>query len=570
MSKRCSLESAVARFVRPGDHIHLAYSEARPNAAVLALCRQFAGSNPRFTISSGGLVSSQAALVTEGLAERIIASFIGDNYPSGAPNSIYQDAIDSGQVHLEEATLWTLVARLAAGAMGVPFMPVRSLEGSDLANQEWVSSATDVTTGSTVTTVAAIQPDIVVLHGVAADEDGNVILSPPYGEASWGALAAKRGVIAGVERIVSRDVIRRHQSLVSIPAHSVVAVCEVPLGAHPYGLYSPIPEVDSYVEDEAFILEQRRASHSSSDYSQWVQQWVRDLPDQAAYLNELGQNRIAALIGGAGVNSWSLISETDDGLTAPTPEELMVLAGAALLEHKLCEQEFDVLMTGIGFANLAAWVANHRLAANNSSVPLMAEIGLYGYEPRPGDPFIFSHRNLPTAAWMTDVTSILGCIVAGGGSKSLAVVGAGMIDQAGCVNSSRTERGGFLVGSGGANDIASGAGDLVVVLKHGATRLVPKVPFVTCPGTRVTSIVTTAGVLTRDRAADEFVLTSVIAPQGNIEEGIRRAREGCGWELQVARHVDAAPEPKSEDVALLRSFDPRHRFLPMPTQGGKS
>jgi acyl CoA:acetate/3-ketoacid CoA transferase beta subunit len=93
-------------------------------------------------------------------------------------------------------------------------------------------------------------------------------------------------------------------------------------------------------------------------------------------------------------------------------------------------------MTGIGFANLAAWVAHRALA---------------------GHPFIFSHRNLPTCTWMTGVTEILGAVLAGDHGGALAVLGAGTVDRNGNMNSSRSASGRFLVGSGGAADIASGA-----------------------------------------------------------------------------------------------------------------
>jgi hypothetical protein len=140
-------------------------------------------------------------------------------------------------------------------------------------------------------------------------------------------------------------------------------------------------------------------------------------------------------------------------------------------------------MTGIGFANLAAWVAHRALAGQGTHRPLMAEIGAYGYAPQVGDPFIFSHRNLPTCTWMTGVTEILGAVLAGDHGGALAVLGAGTVDRNGNMNSSRSASGRFLVGSGGAADIASGAEEVVVVIKHGIRRLVERVPFVTCPAT---------------------------------------------------------------------------------------
>ncbi|GAA1868850.1 3-oxoacid CoA-transferase [Pseudonocardia ailaonensis] len=557
-----SLGEAV-RLVEPGDHVHLAYSEARPNAAVSALVRRFAGLGGHeagLTVSTGGLVSSQASLVSEGTAKRIIASFVGDNFPTGAPNRLFQTAIDEGRVELEEVTLWTLVARLMAGALGLPSVPVRSLVGSDLARQSWVSE--EPGEGGTVLTASALRPDITVVHGVAADRHGNVILSPPYGEAAWGSLAARRGVIAAVEAIVDDDVIRRNQALVGIPSHLVKAVAEVPLGAHPYGLYSPIPEVAGYVEDEEFILEQRRASRELDRYRAWVQEWVHGVADHEAYLGKLGYDRIQRLVGGAGAGVWRVDSAGDPSWpAAPGAEELMVHEAARLIGARLTGGGFEVLMTGIGYANLAAWLAHSRLG--EGAVPLMAEIGAYGYEPRPGDPFIFSHRNLPTCTWMTGVTEILGSVMASGNSRSLAVLGAGTIDRHGNTNSSRDADGRFLVGSGGANDIASGAAEVILVVKHGRSRLVEQVPFVTCPGDRVGAIVTTRCVLERRPGGTEFAMTAVLpAPGETLADAVRSAREGIGWEVAVAADVAPFAPVDEAAAAALRAFDPRHSFLP--------
>lgn len=570
-AKVMAFEDAVDALVAPGDHIHLAYSQARPICAVTGLVRRFAGTDPRFTVSTGGLVSSQAALVSEGLVERLIGSFIGDNYPNAAPNAVFQRAIDSRAVALEETSLWTVFARLMAGALGVPFLPVRSLAGSDLAVQDWVGEVIDPFTGACSTVVRALTPDVTIAHGVAADEDGNVILSPPYGETSWGSLAARRGVIATVERIVDRATIRRHQSLVTIPSHQVRAVCELPFGAHPYGLYSPIPEVSGYTEDEPFILEQRRTCADPDAHRDWVRTWVHGVADHTDYLNRLGTQRLAGLAGGAASGVWTVSErapENAPSTAAAGVEERMVLEAALLVEDRVRHGGANLIMTGIGFAHLAAWLANRRLSDDGVLAPLMAEIGAYGYQPAAGDPFIFSQRNLPTCTWMADVAAVLGSVVHAGTGRTIAALGAGAIDAGGNMNSSRGPDGGYLVGSGGANDIATSADDVLVVVKHGRSRLVPKVPFVTCPGARVSTIVTTKAVLRREPGTSEFVLTSVLADGGDrpdaIEAAVRDAVEGCGWPLKVASEVTTFRPVDDAQLRRLRAFDPRHAFLPAP------
>lgn len=561
-SKVMLLSDAIASNVRAGDHIHVAYNEARPNGVILQLVRQFAGSDPSFTLSTGGLTSSQGSLVSECLLKKVIASFIGDNYPTGAPNPLFQSAIDNGLLEVEETSLWTLVARLMAGALGLSYLPVNSLGGSDLQNESWSVMAPDpFNDGSKSVVVKAINPDIVLVHAVASDDMGNLILSPPLGEVAWGALASRRGVIATVERVLPRERVRAYQSLVQIPSHSVRAVCPLPLGAHPYALFSPIPEVPSYVEDEAFILEQRRACADREEQRRWVEKWVTGTKDHDAYLRQLGRNRANELLGAAATNVWSYFSDPIDDTEGATPTECMVVAAARHLQSRVKSSTFDVIMTGIGQANLAAWLTHHWLQAEGINVPLMAEIGAYGYEPRPGDPFIFSHRNLPTCSWMTDVAGVLGAVVGGRQGRTLATVGAGMVDQCGNINSNRTESGGYLVGSGGANDIASAADELVVVVRHGQRRLPETVPYVTCPGDNVTAIVTDRAILMR-RTDGEFELSELVGTTERIDSAVRNAKADCGWDLPVANTVGQFHPVAPEDLHLLRSYDPHHAFLP--------
>jgi acyl CoA:acetate/3-ketoacid CoA transferase beta subunit len=92
--------------------------------------------------------------------------------------------------------------------------------------------------------------------------------------------------------------------------------------------------------------------------------------------------------------------------------------------------------------------------------------------------------------------------------------------------------------------------------------LVFEVPFVTCPGARVSTIVTTKAVLRRDPGSSEFVLTAVRADDGGIEAAVRDAVAGCGWPLKVATEVTPFAAVDDGQLARLRAFDPRHAFLP--------
>jgi acyl CoA:acetate/3-ketoacid CoA transferase alpha subunit/acyl CoA:acetate/3-ketoacid CoA transferase beta subunit len=563
-AKVMDIDEAVATLVRPGDVLHIAYSDARPMAAMMALVRVFAGTDPGFSLVTSGLVSVQHALVETGIVKHVTASFIGENYPVARPSPAFSRAFRNGDVAVSNWSMWSLISRLMAGALGLPYMPTRSLTGSSMFTQ--LSAAADVAQldnpfgGGPTTVVRALNPDIVLLHGVAADRLGNVVLSAPYGEAQWGALAARRGVIATVERIVAEDEILAHSALVKVPAHVVRAVCPVPLGSHPYGLYNPgFGTVASYAEDHEFIDDVFVASKSAESFRAWIDEWVLGVPNHDGYLRKLGDDRIRGL-------SAAHAPALPEAASGPagggwTVTEMQVVATARRIVERVHASPFDAILAGVGLANLASWSATQRLRDEGTTVHLMAELGMFGYVPKPGDPFIFAHQNLSTCSMVTDVPTVLGALVGGPGTRSLGVLGAGQVDGDGNTNSTFDQAGNFIVGSGGANDVASGADEVLLTVAHKPARLPKHLPYVTCPGTNVQSIVTSGGVFGRN--GSRFVLLRYLPADRDeaVGDAVERLRAGCGWDFDVAPHLAAEPSPTPGELAVLRGYDPRRVFI---------
>jgi acyl CoA:acetate/3-ketoacid CoA transferase alpha subunit/acyl CoA:acetate/3-ketoacid CoA transferase beta subunit len=558
-AKLMGLDDAVERFVRPRDVVHIAYSDARPNAAIQQLARTFAGTSPRFTVVSAGLVNIQHALVELGLVEKVIVSFAGENYPVARPNPALVRAIADGTVRIEHWSLWALIARLTAGALGVSHFPVRSMRGSSMGEEAARRGELIELDGDTAL-VSALRPDVVLVHGAAADPHGNVVLAAPYGEGQAGALAARRGVIVTVERVVSTAQLRRMNTLTRIPAHVVRAVCLAPYGAHPYGFNNPgVPDVASYTEDDEFMAEALASARTPSGFRGFIEDWITAVPSHQAYLDKLGDDRLKSLI--RTTRTPAPATET----APPDPAsrlENQVVVTARRIEAAVRGAGHQALLAGVGLANLAAWIGARALREGGVDVELMAEIGLFGYCPLPGEPFIFAGQNVPTNKLLTDVMGVLGTYVPGPGTRSLGVVGAGQIDRSGAVNSTYGEDGRFLVGSGGANDVLSGADEVIVTVGHRPGRLVETVPYVTSPGHRVSTIVTDLCVLERDPAAGEFVLTTLLPGAGpDLAAGVAQARAATGWDLPVASEVHRAPSATPEELGVLRAFDPDGVFI---------
>ena len=190
---------------------------------------------------------------------------------------------------------------------------------------------------------------------------------------------------------------------------------------------------------------------------------------------------------------------------------------------------------------------------------LTAELGLWGYQPTPADPYIFNQRVFPATPYLSDASSVLGMVIGGSGTTTVGCLGAAEVDREGALNSTELAGGRFLVGSGGANDVASRATACVVVTLARPERLPETVAYVTSPGQRVASVVTDKGILRRD----DGVLRVAAIPDGDgtLEERVRAFIASCGYEPDVARRVEVLPRVRPDEVRALREFDRQRLFL---------
>ncbi|MEZ4217794.1 MAG: CoA-transferase [Myxococcota bacterium] len=571
--KRCSLREAIERFVRPGMRINPVSLQARPVAALHELMRVFRGAEPGFEFISSSLSGNYLQLVGAGLLRRAIVSFAGEGYPTPGPSPVVARALASGALELENWTMLTISQRLLAGAMGVPFLPTRSLAGSDMARELaeagcYAEVADPFSEGGAAQgVVRAYAPDVAFVHAWAADPAGNAVCFPPHQENVYGALAAREGVVLTVHEVVDTDFVRRHSHLVRIPAEKVVAVCEAPYGSHPYGNYATgIPELRAYANDYPFMTEHRAAQESDDAYQEWLERWVYSARDPAGYLAKLGRDRLEALEYLAGPETWRAELEhwgdALDGAGPATDVEEMVVQAARRVRARVRDGGFDLVLSGVGQAALAAWLASHLGEGEGLDFALAAETGMYGHDPRPADPFLVNYRNMPTTTLLSDVVETLGLHACGATNRCLTTLGAGQIDRLGNVNSSWNADGSFIVGSGGANDLANASSELLIVAVQRKGTFRERVDFVTSPGARVATVVSTMGVFEKRAPDGALVLTAVFERAGATrEEAVEKIRARCGFALEVADALERLAPATDEELALLRVFDPARAFL---------
>jgi len=283
MSKVMTLKDAVASFVHPGDFLFIGgYVCRTPFAAIHEIIRQNIG---ELTIVRSNAADDFDMLIGAGLVKRFISTFLSLGiYGLGR---CYRRSLEKGiphKIEVEEYTNLSLPMMLQAGAMGMPFVPVRDMLGTDLLNvksfmgdnkYKIIDSPFD---GKPTLLVPALNPDVAIIHVQQADAEGNAQIWGIGGDCQAGANAARK-VIVTCERIVDREVIGQDPSRTIVPSFKTVAVVEEPFGAHPG--YTP----GFYDVDFAMGYLYQQASNTEDGLAAFLKEWVYDIEDRADYLH---------------------------------------------------------------------------------------------------------------------------------------------------------------------------------------------------------------------------------------------------------------------------------------------
>lgn len=285
-SKLMTLSEAVTRFVPDGSAvaIGLALEPLIPFAAGHELIRQ-----RRRDLTLIGPISDILfdQLIGAGCVRKVRAAWVG-NVSTGLGYR-FRHAIENRLIEIEDHSNLTLATALRAGAMGVPFMPARTALGSDLPKTN--ASLKPIRcpfTDETLMAVAAIAPDVAIVHVQRADEFGNAHAWGNLGVMREACLASRRIVITA-EEIVAPRVIDSDPNRVLTPGFRVSAVVHVPWGAH------PAPVAGCYNRDHAVYLDYQAASRTPEAFEAWRAQWVDGVQDRAEYAAWIGEERLAAL-----------------------------------------------------------------------------------------------------------------------------------------------------------------------------------------------------------------------------------------------------------------------------------
>lgn len=566
MSKVISLTDSVKKVIEQNISLHFSFTHNRPMAFAWEIIRQFKGRKLDLELVGTGMLEYAIALIWAGHVKKLEGAFFGETYPAPRPNRLIRQLAREGKLDIEYWTNLTVPQRFMAGAYAWDYIPTLSMKDSALLEDHLHSGKAflvkDPNSSKETIMIRSLQPDVTVVHGSLADEDGNTVITPPYGEDLWGVLAAKKVVVL-VEKIVSKETIKSLSHLVKIPGHKVDFVVEAPLSAHPYGT-SPIGyDVQAYGEDYEFRREFSNAIENQVDIEEWMSKWGLDTSHES-YLEKLGKNRIRNLREIAKKPTIANHVVLDSINDQPSPTEKLIISASRCIAKRIKEQGIETILAGIGVSHITAWLVHRRLKEEGVPITLLTETGYYGYEPIEGDPYIFNFGNLFSNSKQSSFVEILGQFVGDPLHPCMAILSGAQIDEMGNLNSTKIpEKNLYLTGSGGANDIASVATDVVAMMNGDSKKFVKQVPYVTSPGDKVSTIFTNVAVLSRENNKECFAVTNWIPSDENetLAEYKNSLSQLLSWDFDVTEHADIISKPTEQELKWLRAFDPHREFL---------
>ena len=176
-------------------------------------------------------------LVGAGCVKTIRSVYFGLELFGFAP--MFTEKANRGEVDIREETKSSLAMGMRAHMAGVGFMPSSAWIGTDLPSlRPDVKTIIDPYTGEELMAFPAIGCDVTVLHGLAGDRDGNVLLNNNLG-VDLELMELSETVIVTVERMVER--LERTTDGLLIPAPGATHIALAPRGAYPTSCYPDYP-----------------------------------------------------------------------------------------------------------------------------------------------------------------------------------------------------------------------------------------------------------------------------------------------------------------------------------------
>ena len=196
----------------------------------------------------------------------------------------WRKAIEQKSIEVEDYSHLSMSLRFLAGSLGLPFIPTKSMLGTDLAQQvtnNILKTKDPWDSNKSVLLLKACNPDVSIVHVQKADSLGNAIIEG-FSTHEPEMIKASKSVIVSCEKLIDTEIIRQNPEMTSIPYIFVDAVVLQPWGAYPTSTYK------FYEHDEPHIKHyQSIAKSNESEYKKYLEEYIYGCPDFDNYLGKV-------------------------------------------------------------------------------------------------------------------------------------------------------------------------------------------------------------------------------------------------------------------------------------------
>jgi glutaconate CoA-transferase subunit A len=288
--KRITLAEA-ARLVSDGDGLFWGgFGYQRPPIAFAhELVRQ---KKRNLSIYTCGSEVDLEIMAGAGVASRFEIAFSAIE-ALGLSNNIRR-RVSEGALQVEDYSNLAMAMRFLGGALNVPFMPIRSLMGTDMVRLPRYRGENKLKvmdcpfTGEKICLVPSLQPEFSIVHVQRVDKSGNAQIDGIVGEDIEGSRCGKKLIVLA-EELVDQTEIRNRPDQTKIPAIYVHYVVVLPFVAHPMMCH------DYYDYDLEHLMMFHKLTKTEEGWQEYLNNHILGVEDHYGYLDLVGWERLNEL-----------------------------------------------------------------------------------------------------------------------------------------------------------------------------------------------------------------------------------------------------------------------------------
>lgn len=304
MSKVMTPEAAISRFVQDGDCIAL--GGFTNNRKPYALVREIICQEKKDLYVEGAIAGGDVdMLIGAGCVKALNNAYIANSGYTQVCRR-FREAVERGTLPMEDYSLDVLTIAYHGAALGLPYVAVKNMLGSDL-EEKWGISEEErrqlpklpakkfviqddpFHPGSRLCLIPTPKIDVALIHVQKASPNGTCRLEGPEFQDVDLAIAAKHTIVS-CEELVSDAELCRDPGQNTITGLCVDAVVPVRFGAHPSQCYNYY----DYDSREMWIYDD--ASRTQESFDAYLQEHVKDCRGHDAYLDKMGAAHLMGLL----------------------------------------------------------------------------------------------------------------------------------------------------------------------------------------------------------------------------------------------------------------------------------